>query len=105
MLCLEEVAIKGVGFAPALFRLTDQLHAAGRSLVFRMAARFTDPAKLERSKYDDAHLDGIFPRDPTLKDFLASGLGAGLLSCAPRVISWSDKDAAEPSFGWALIVM
>ena len=105
MLCLEEVAIKGVGCATAVFPMTDQLHAAGRSLVFRMAARFTDPARLERSKYDDAHLDGIFPRDPTLKDFLVSGLGAGLLSCALRVISWFNKDATEPSFDWALIVM
>ena len=59
------------------------MHAAGRSLVFRMAARFTDPVRLEKGNYDDAHLDGIFPRDPTLKDFLAPDLSGGLMSlCA-----------------------
>jgi hypothetical protein len=47
------------------------LCTAGRSLVFRMSARFTDPVRLQKGKYDDSHKDGIFPRDPTLKDFLA----------------------------------
>ena len=50
------------------------LYTAGRSLVFRTAARFTDPVRLQRGKYDDSHKDGIFPRDPTLKDFLVGSL-------------------------------
>ena len=47
-----------------------QSYTAGRSLVFRMSARFTDPVRLQKGKHDDSYKDGIFPRDPTLKEFL-----------------------------------
>jgi hypothetical protein len=43
-----------------------------------MHGRFTDKLRLEASEYHDAHLDGIFAKDATLKDFLVS-LSATLL--------------------------
>ena len=50
----------------------------GRSLVFKMHGRFTDKFRLEASEYHDAHLDGIFAKDATLKDFLV-GLSVPLM--------------------------
>ena len=35
-----------------------------------MHGRFTERFRLDASEYHDAHLDGIFAKDATLKDFL-----------------------------------
>ena len=43
-----------------------------RSLVWVPLAVFVDAEYLEK-EYQDAHLDGIFPKDPTLRTFLESG--------------------------------
>jgi hypothetical protein len=40
----------------------------GRAFVWKPAARFID----EKDLCEDAELDGIFARDPTLRDFLAT---------------------------------
>ena len=50
-----------------------------RSLVWRPKGKFWDPSFLQKH-YKDAHLDGIFPQDPDLKQFLVSGpcVAAGL---------------------------
>ena len=39
---------------------------SGRALVWKPAARFVD----EKDLYETAEQDGIFARDPTLRDFL-----------------------------------
>ncbi|CAE7501083.1 unnamed protein product, partial [Symbiodinium necroappetens] len=43
-----------------------------RSLVFRIKARFEDPAAIAGA-YSDIHLDGVFAKDEELKSFLTSG--------------------------------
>ena len=43
-----------------------------RSFVWKPKARFANPDYLRRH-YPDAHLDGFFAKDPSLKDFLVSG--------------------------------
>ena len=43
-----------------------------RSFVWKPRARFANPEFL-RKFYPDAHLNGVFPKDSALKDFLVSG--------------------------------
>ena len=43
-----------------------------RSFVWRVVARFEDPRAVEGA-YEDMWRDGVFPKDPDLKQFLVSG--------------------------------
>lgn len=43
-----------------------------RSLVWQVKSRFQDPRVIS-SAYADIHVDGVFPKDPDLGEFLVSG--------------------------------